>query len=231
MFKDQFVSAVIPAAGVGTRMKTKEKKQYIAVNGKEILAWTLQHLYESQVIDEFVIVVGEAELETIEHKVRSWLPTADIKVIVGGMTRDESVYEGLKSCHTASTYVFIHDGVRPFVQGRWLLEMLQQFDLEALDGIALGQPMTNTVKRVDGSGQIMAHVDRSNLWMIETPQLFRTREILMAHQSKTDLTEKITDDTQLLMAAGKRIKLMAHSGMNEKITTPAELELAKAFLK
>jgi 2-C-methyl-D-erythritol 4-phosphate cytidylyltransferase len=231
MYNGDYVSAVIPAAGVGTRMKTKAKKQYIVVNGKEILEWTLRHLAEEKVIDEFIVVVGEAECREAERKIKTWIPSEKVKVIAGGETRYESVKAGLSACAAMSAYVFIHDGVRPFVQGVWLKEMLQMLDFELLDGVAVGQPMINTVKRANQDGIIVEHVDRSDLWMIETPQLFRTPDIISAYQQSETDGVKITDDTQLMTAQGKKIKLMSHGGRNDKITTHAELALAEAFLK
>ncbi|MBS7528367.1 2-C-methyl-D-erythritol 4-phosphate cytidylyltransferase [Fusibacter paucivorans] len=231
MYNGEYVSAVIPAAGVGARMKTKEKKQYIVVNGKEILEWTLRHLAAEKVIDEFIVVVGAAEKCEVEHKVKRWMPSEKISVIAGGQTRYASVKAGLAVCSTMSTYVFIHDGVRPFVQGVWLTEMLHMLVIEALDGIAVGQQMVNTVKRANRDAMIIEHVDRSELWMIETPQLFRTADICNAYRQSETSLGKITDDTQLMTALGKRIKLLPHEGRNDKITTLAELTLAEAFLK
>jgi 2-C-methyl-D-erythritol 4-phosphate cytidylyltransferase len=224
------VSVVIPAAGMGTRMGLATKKQYIRVNGKEVLQWTLEGILACKDVNEIIVVAPLEECDILSKKVSEWFEDVPIIVVSGGESRDVSVYKGLKACSPDSKVVFIHDGVRPFVKGRWLTEMLQTLKSEPIDAVALGRPVTNTLKKLDNEQIIETHIDRSMLWEIETPQLFYTKDILAAHRMKTIASDVITDDTQLLSSAGKQVKLMMPDGVNFKITTLAELEIAEKIL-
>ena len=230
MYNNAYVSMVLPAAGSGMRMKRSEKKQYININGREVLEWTIYHLSMNNSIDEFIVVVGKEEIEIVSAKISKWFPKLNVHVIEGGCSRDESVYLGLLRCDVSSEYVFIHDAVRPFVQSDWLDNMLAVIERDGFQGVALGKPLADTLKRVSAEGVILDHVDRTDLWRIETPQLFKTKAIKEAHSKKDQIGVLITDDTQLISALGGNVKIIAHEGLNEKITTPEELALAYAFL-
>ena len=224
------VSVVIPAAGMGTRMGLVIKKQYICINGKEILQWTLEGILACKEVDEIIVVAPLEECDALSKRIVEWFVDAPIIVVSGGKSRDVSVYKGLKACSPHSQVVFIHDGVRPFVKGRWLTEMLVTLKTESIDAIALGRPVTNTLKKLDNEQMIETHIDRKMLWEIETPQLFYTKDILAAHRMKTIDSDVITDDTQLLSNVGKQVKLIMPDGVNFKITTPAELKIAEKLL-
>jgi len=224
------ISAIIPAAGLGTRMGLSVKKQYLCINEKEILQWTLEGVLSYDAIDEIIVVAPEDECDALSKRIRLWFDSEKIAVVPGGSSRDASVFNGLKACSAQSKVVFIHDGVRPFVKGKWLEQMLYTLKAEAVDAVALGRPVTNTLKRLGKEQWIEAHIDRNMLWEIETPQLFYTKDIVRAHMSKHQQGEAITDDTQLVSSIGKRVKLITPDGFNFKITTLAELELAEKLL-
>lgn len=212
-------------------MNTSTKKQFLRVNGKEILQWTLEAVCKNKHIDELILIVSEDEVKSVRDKVGIWLPEIEVKLVIGGQTRDDSVLKGLTACDQDSSIVFIHDGVRPYVQSSWIDDMLEALISSNFSGIALGKPLTDTIKKVLENGEIVGHVDRSDLWRIETPQMFYYQEILEAHQKKSDILEEITDDAQLMTVLGKRIKILAYEGINDKLTRPEELELAKLLLK
>lgn len=226
MKKHKSTTAVIATAGNGSRMKSKVAKQFIMLDGIPVLARTLCSFEKSPVIDQIVIVTGEHDIDAVYDIAKN----ADIKkltkVVRGGKTRQESIYNALKV--VKSERVLIHDGARPFVTQEQIAAVSDALDEN--DAAAPGIYVTDTIKSVDSS-YITGTVDRTSLVSIQTPQGFKTEIIKNAHASAREKNITATDDCALCENMGIKIKAVAGSRTNIKLTTPDDLILAKYLLK
>lgn len=223
-------TAIVLAAGQGKRMGTKVQKQYLEIDGKPVLYYSLHAFEESDLIDEIILVVGSGQKEYCEKEIVFKYDFQKVKVIVeGGAERYHSVWNGLQEVDEG--YVFIHDGARPFVNE----EILQRVYNEVVvhDACVVGMPVKDTIKIADENGFADVTPDRNLLWQIQTPQVFEGSLIKKAYKKlmQSD-TIKVTDDAMVLeQMLGGKVKLVRGSYENIKITTPEDLEIAENFLK
>lgn len=221
--------AIVLAAGKGTRMKSKVQKQYLLIQDKPVLYYSLNEFQKCPFIDEILLVTGEGEQEFCKREILMPYGFSKVtKVIPGGKERYLSVYEGLKAI-TDCTYVYIHDGARPFIDQ----EMLQR----AHDAVAkhfacaVGMPVKDTVKISDADGFAGHTPNRDLVWAIQTPQAFSYQLIRKAYDRiPKDREVNITDDAMVMETFGeKKVKLVCGSYKNIKITTPEDLLCAEVF--
>lgn len=233
MHKSYHVGAVIPAAGSGNRMNSPLKKQFLVLEGKEVLEWTLINLLNDSIIDEVIIVVPHEEVAETARKTTEWKKLYSFlqlfKVVPGGETRQASVNEGIRQLSPDIDIAVVHDGVRPFVEKNWLRENLDQ--LSEADAIVAATPAVDTVKMVDENQIVTNTLDRSTLWQIQTPQVFWKKTLEKAHQNAFETGFQGTDDAGLVERIGGRVKLCKSGRFNIKITTPEDLVFGEAIIK
>jgi len=218
--------AVIVAAGKGTRMGTRESKQYLALEGKPIIVHTLEVFSQIPWLQEIVLVTGREDVPRCQTWIQDYKLDKVTAVIPGGSERQQSVYEGIKQI--SSEWVMIHDGVRPFVTQE---EIESCRDAAIREGASvLGVPVKDTIKQVNGKGQIIGTPDRQSLWAVQTPQAFRLSDLRSAHESAAKDGFIGTDDAMLMERAGYPVTVVEGKYSNIKITTPEDLEYA-AFLQ
>ena len=223
--KRPVVSAIVAAAGSGTRMKTKNSKQLIEIEGMPVVAHALLALQKSSLIDEIVIVTRESDILIMSDIAKEFNITKVTHVIKGGDTRTESVKNGID--HAKGEYVVIHDGARPCVKTEHIDKTVQKaFETGAA---ALGCPVADTIKRVDENGFIKKTVDRNNLWQIQTPQVFEKSLILKAYEQGN--TDGATDDCMLLESIGVRVAMVEGDKSNIKVTLPGDLDIVSSVIK
>lgn len=223
-------SAIIVAAGKGTRMNMEINKQYIELEGKPVLARTLGEFQDCVQIDEIVLVVNEADILFCKKQIIEQYGLDKVKAIVaGGTERQKSVFNGLEAVRQDAEVVLIHDGARPFVS----LESIQNSISAAMEfgGSVVAVPVKDTIKMSDGNGFISQTIDRSSLWSIQTPQAFRLDLIMKAHQKAVEDEFQGTDDAVLLERLGYQLKLIMGGYDNIKITTKEDLLIAEAIIK
>lgn len=223
-------TAIVLAAGQGKRMGTKVQKQYLEVDGKPVLYYSLRAFEDSDLIDEIVLVVGANQKEYCEREIISKYHFQKVKAIVeGGMERYHSVSNGLQEVNEG--YVFIHDGARPFINE----EILRRIYEEVLvhKACVVGMPVKDTIKIADANGFAETTPDRNLLWQIQTPQVFKTSIIKEAYKKLMESdTIKVTDDAMVVeQMLGNKVKLVMGAYENIKITTPEDLKIAEIFLK
>lgn len=223
-------SAIILAAGVGKRMNSKIPKQYMELEGKPVLYYSLKTFQES-FIDQLILVAGAAELDFCRTEIVDRYGFDKVKAVVaGGKERYHSVYEGLKAVEKAD-YVFIHDGARPFVESAMLERAYTEVEKNKACVIAV--KAKDTVKIADKNGFVKTTPDRSLVWQVQTPQVFEYQAIKKAHEivmRQDDIV--ITDDAMVYEAAfGEPVKLVEGNYENIKITTPEDMEIASIFLR
>lgn len=223
--------AIILAGGRGNRMKSDVPKQYMEVNGKPILYYSIK-AFEESFIDEIILVVGEGDVEYCKTKIVERFGFKKIRQIVtGGKERFNSVYNGINALNEGS-YIFIHDGARPCVNEDILQRCLET--VIETKACVTAMPVKDTIKIVDDNGYAISTPDRSKLWQIQTPQVFSYEVIKNAYDSliASGMTDGITDDAMVVEMYGNTpVKMVEGSYDNIKVTTPNDIEILKAYFK
>lgn len=226
----QKYAAIVLAAGSGKRMNSKVHKQYLIIQDRPVLYYSLK-AFEDSAVDEIVLVVGKGEEKFCRKEIVDKYGISKVKAIVeGGKERYHSVFEGLKQT-SDSDYVLIHDGARPFVNQDIIRRCMQE--VQKYQACVVGMPVKDTIKIADEGGYAKQTPDRKNVWMIQTPQTFSYALIYEAYEEmlKTEDTA-ITDDAMVLeRIKGKKSKLIEGSYRNIKITTPEDLLIANVYLQ
>ena len=218
---------IIPAAGKGKRMGASLNKQYLKLKGRPLLTYTLE-LFLGLSPAQIVVVVSEGEKEIFQQHVLKPLNSPEVQVVVGGKTRQDSVYCGLKVLAETLKYVCIHDGARPLVSSQMVEEVF--WACQEVGGAAAGVPLKDTIKEIDCSGFVIHTPRREGLIAIQTPQIFCRNFILEAYEKAAEEGFYATDDTSLLEKYGKKVKIVPGSYDNLKITTSEDLLLAELIL-
>ena len=226
----QKYAAIVLAAGSGKRMNSKVHKQYLIIQDRPVLYYSLK-AFEDSAVDEIVLVVGKGEEEFCRREIVDKYGISKVKAIVeGGKERYHSVFEGLKQTSDAD-YVLIHDGARPFVNQDIIRRCMQE--VQKYQACVVGMPVKDTIKIADEEGYAKQTPDRKNVWMIQTPQTFSYALIYEAYEEMLKTEDAaITDDAMVLeRTKGKKSKLIEGSYRNIKITTPEDLLIANVYLQ
>ncbi|MCR5421638.1 MAG: 2-C-methyl-D-erythritol 4-phosphate cytidylyltransferase [Lachnospiraceae bacterium] len=228
-------AAIILAAGKGKRMNSDIAKQYLELDGKPVLYYSL-NVFQKSFIDEIVVVAAEEDREYVKEQIVVGYGISKVsQVVTGGKERYHSVMCGLRALNRCD-YVFIHDGARPFVDDEILARAL---DMARNKGTAVAaMPVKDTIKIIDDNGAAVQTPERSCVWQMQTPQVFLYNEIYSAYESMLKDEEelfkrgvKITDDAMVMEMYGKRkVYVSEGSYRNIKITTPEDMEIAKILL-
>lgn len=224
-------TAIVVAAGQGRRMGTQVQKQFLDLGeGKPVLYYSLACFQESTDIDDIILVTSREGMEFCKTEIVDKYDMDKVtKVIQGGRERRDSVREGLRQCE-GTDYVSIHDGARPFVT-----KEIMQRAMGAVRGYkacAVGVPVKDTVKLLDGEGFVSETPDRAYVWQVQTPQCFSYPLICKAHEIVRERPSKmVTDDAVAVELSGlAKVKMVMGAYSNLKITTPEDLEIARLFL-
>jgi len=222
--------AVIPAAGAGLRMGRATAKQFLEVDGKPILALTLEKFQACRAIDGIVLVAPPDDLELCKRTIIDRYGLTKVtSVIAGGERRQDSVRLGVEASGGEYGLIVIHDGVRPFIE----TGLIERAVLAAMKDRAIitGLPAKDTVKKADEGGFILETFERKTLWLVQTPQVFRYEDIIAAHRrALLEQWDDVTDDASLIEKMGIPVKIILGSEYNIKVTTPQDMELARYLL-
>jgi 2-C-methyl-D-erythritol 4-phosphate cytidylyltransferase len=222
------VSAIIVAAGKGIRMKGTMRKQYLDLSGRPVLAHSIMTFDSCGLVDEIFLVIPKEDVEYCQNKILSLLDLNNqINLVCGGAKRQDSVYNGLKAITKNTDTVVIHDGVRPFIQPDEIEECI--LVSKKYGACILGTPASDTLKRVDKSDIIETTLSRENIWLAQTPQVFRFDLILKAHETARRDGYVGTDDASLVERLGEDVKIINGGRFNIKITKKEDLAIAKAM--
>ena len=215
-------TAVVLAAGKGSRMGTKIQKQYLEICGKPVLYYSLAAFAASPIIDEIVLVTGEGKTDYCRKNIiEAYGITKVNKIVVGGKERYESVYKALREIEPEG-YVFIHDGARPYVTKQSIDDLVDC--LKTYDAGLLMVPCKDTIKEVK-EGIVVKTLKRETLMQAQTPQVFKSEDIKVAYQKAKDEGYVATDDSQLFERyIDKDIKAVLGDYSNLKITTQEDLK-------
>ncbi len=234
-------TAIILAAGSGKRMQSATPKQYLLLEDKPVLWYSLHAVEMSAIIDDCILVTSAEDIDYVKTEIIEKYNLEKVRAVVaGGSERYESVHNGLQAIATQipdTTYVFIHDGARPFLTERILKDTYEA--VVAYKACVAGMPVKDTIKISDESGFIAQSPNRNLVWAVQTPQVFERALVTKAYEElmaqAEELQEKgvnITDDTSVVeMFTGVSAKLVEASYENIKITTPEDLVVAASFLR
>ena len=224
-----YCSVIIVAAGKGKRMGTDIKKQYLELNGKEVLAHTIEKFQVCDEVDEIIIVTGQEEIEyCTDHIWKKYGFSKIKKIVAGGKERQDSVYKGLLGASGATEIILIHDGARPLVR---LEQIKASIETAAKEGACvIGVPIKDTVKICNKDQFIKETPSRDTLWGVQTPQTFKYDLIMRAYKEAFEKDLVATDDSMMVEALGYPVKIVQGRYDNIKITTPEDLVIAKSMM-
>lgn len=230
---EKFV-AIVLSAGTGSRMKSDIPKQYMELNGKPVIYYSLMAFQDSDV-ESIVLVAGKDDIEYCRKEIVEKYGITKVKAIVaGGAERYDSVFEGLKAAGNCD-YVMIHDGARPVLDANIVRRAWQ--GVVEHRACVVGMPVKDTIKIVNEEGQAVSTPDRKTLWQIQTPQVFEYELIYKAYnqvisEMRTGKNINITDDAMIIeYASDVKVHMVEGSYTNIKITTPEDISVAEIFLK
>jgi 2-C-methyl-D-erythritol 4-phosphate cytidylyltransferase len=223
------VVAVIVGAGEGKRFGPNGRKQFAKVNGKPLIAYTIEPFEKSEVVDDIVLVVPRESTDWVKEEIIDPLGFKKVRsVVAGGESRQQSVLNGLKALSSETEKVIIHDAVRPLVGEPIIKRVL---DAAKKTGAAItAVPAKDTVKEVE-SGDVIGTLDRRLIWLAQTPQCFGYDIIMEAHRQATSENFEATDDAELVEKYGSKVMVAVGSYANLKVTSPEDLPLLEYFLR
>lgn len=224
-------TAIILAAGQGKRMNSSVQKQFLVLQGKPLLYYSLECFQKSEEIDDIILVTGKECIDFCKKEIIGLYGFTKVSAVVsGGKERYDSVYAGLCACKNTD-YVFIHDGARPFVTEE-ILKRTKEAVLK-FQACVVGMPSKDTVKIADENGMVEETPKRSRVWSIQTPQAFSYDLIKKAHEcARAHCMDEITDDAMVIEAYTQvPVRLVKGSYENIKITTPDDLLVAEKNLE
>ena len=224
--KNTTCSVVVVAAGSSVRMG--EDKLFMDLEGKPVLAWTLQAIDGCDFVDEIVLVAREDRLEDAAKLCRDYDGKEGRKVIIGGKNRSESALAGVSAVDREAKLILIHDGARPLVTEDIIYDAMHTAAMFKCAAPAI--PVTDTVKETEGD-QVVRTPDRSHLAAVQTPQAFLAEVIKGALTAAVKSGKEYTDDCAAAEAMGFPVRLSKGSRENIKITGPMDLQIASAVIR
>ncbi|HEV7395461.1 MAG TPA: 2-C-methyl-D-erythritol 4-phosphate cytidylyltransferase [Pyrinomonadaceae bacterium] len=220
--------AIVVAAGHGSRMGGELAKQFLELRGVPILIHAIRAFEESETIQEIIAVVPATHSANFVALASEYGLRKLSKVIPGGITRSESVFNGLQAVRGATAeIVAVHDGVRPFVTADEINRTVAA--AQQHEAAILVAPVTDTIKQIE-DGRVVGSLNRASLRRALTPQCFRYSLLRRAYESVDVHDPDLTDESMLVERLGVKIMTVAGSPKNIKITTPHDLIIAGALL-
>lgn len=221
---------VIAAAGSGKRMGSKVNKQYMLLDDKPILAYSLDVFEAFGLVDDIIIVAHPREIEYCEKEVVEKFGYTKVRrVIPGGEQRQDSVWAGLKALDHTTCFVAVHDGARPLLTNSLIRELLKE--AEEWGAAIPGVRVRDTIKMVDRDSFVGQTLDRTSVVAVQTPQIFNYSELKRAYEFAYEEDFIATDDASLFEKYIGRVKVVPGNYNNLKITTPEDLIIAEGLLK
>ena len=223
------VTAIFPAAGASKRMGGGVNKNLIELCGEPILIRTLKTFSQVERVNFLIVVVAAHEVETVEKLLRGTEGLKSWLVTTGGSERQYSIANGLKLLPDDAEIILVHDAARPLVSARTINNVIDA--AEKFGGAIAAVPVKDTIKVVDAEGFVKSTPPRSGLVAVQTPQGFKREILLQAYARASEENFLGTDDASLVERLGVKIKIVAGSYENIKVTTPEDINVAETFLR
>jgi 2-C-methyl-D-erythritol 4-phosphate cytidylyltransferase len=222
-------AVILPAAGRSSRFRDKEKKPFATLDGRAVWLRSAELFVTREDVCQCIIIVAPADQELFRRRYGANLAFMNVQIADGGTERFDSVANALALVKPEADFVAVHDAVRPCLTEEMINAVFGQ--AEKTGAALLAVPVSDTVKRVDAQQRVQATLPRQGLWLAQTPQVFRREWLVAAYADRAKLGKDVTDDAQLVEAAGHPVQVVEGSLSNLKITTKGDLHLAEAVLK
>jgi len=229
------VTAILPAAGLGTRMGADTPKQFLALDGVPVLLFTLRRLAACAAITDFIIATRAEEVDSVTASVKAEKLGLPVRVVRGGDSRQDSVASALAVAAPETDLILVHDAVRPLVTVGQIERVIAE--ASACDAAILGIPAMDTVKEVKRASLpndvalITATIPRERVVLAQTPQVFRAALLLEAFAQARQDGVTASDEASLVERIGRDVHVVVGSERNLKITRPGDMELAEFYLR
>jgi 2-C-methyl-D-erythritol 4-phosphate cytidylyltransferase len=223
------VSAIIVAAGKGTRMGPNVDKLWLEVAGRPVVAHTWKQFNDASCIDDIVLVVRDGLQDEFNKLAAQFKFQKKFKLVPGGAERQDSVWNGLEAVPAGTEIVAIQDAARPCTTAELIAAAVTA--ARETGAAVVAQPVTDTIKETADGRTISRTVDRSKLWSVQTPQTFRVDVIRRAIAAARQKGLILTDDTAACELIGQAVRLVPGKAPNPKVTVPADLPFVENLLK
>lgn len=228
------IVAILPAAGMGTRMGADSPKQFRLLDGVPVVVFTLRRLAASPLISRFLIATREDEIEALNQRIAAERLSRPFRVLPGGDTRQESVAKALAEVPHDAELVLVHDAVRPLVTREQVERVIEE--ARRCRAAILGIPAMDTVKEVkraslpEDVALITATIPRERIVLAQTPQVFEAGLLREAFARADGDGFTASDEAALVERLGQNVHVVLGSERNLKITRPGDLEIAEFYL-
>jgi 2-C-methyl-D-erythritol 4-phosphate cytidylyltransferase len=228
------VTAIVPAAGLGTRMGAELPKQFRELDGMPLVIFTLRRLAACAEITEFLIPTRPDEVASLQEKIAKAVPGRSVRVVAGGDTRQQSVANALAHAQPSTEIVLVHDAVRPFINPDRVERVMAE--ARSRGAAILGIPAIDTVKEVkraslpEDMALISDTIPRERIVLAQTPQVFWYALLREAFRKAEEDGVTASDEAALVERLGKDVFVVLGSERNFKITRPADMDLARFYL-
>jgi 2-C-methyl-D-erythritol 4-phosphate cytidylyltransferase len=223
------ISAIIVAAGKGTRMGANVDKLWLEVAGRPVIAHTWKQFNDALCVDEIILVVRDGMQSHFVELAEKFHFQKKFQIVIGGAERQDSVWNGLNALSPKTEIVAIQDAARPCT-GADLIAATIAAARETGAAVA-AQPVTDTIKETADGKIVSRTVDRSKLWSVQTPQTFRVEVIRRAISAAREKNLILTDDTAACELIGQPVQLVKSATPNPKVTVPADLPFIENLLR
>ena len=222
-------AAIIVAAGSGKRFGSETPKQFLEIDGKPLIIYTLERFQSCREIDQIILVLPSSETSHFLKLISKYNISKLTTIAAGGKTRAESVWNGFRKINTPQIkIVAVHDGARPLVSAAEITTCILK--AEETGAAILAAPVTDTIKEIK-DGKIIATIDRNKLRRALTPQCFRYQILKKAFENIDKLSDSATDESFLVEQLGNEVSAVEGSTKNIKVTNKEDLILVKKLLK
>jgi len=222
-------SAIIVAAGKGTRMGASIDKLFLPLAGRPVVAHTWQRFNDAACIDEIILVVRDGMQSVFAELATQYRFKKEFQLVIGGKERQDSVWNGLEALSPNAAIVAIQDGARPITREKIIDATI--FAAREMGAAVAAQRVTDTIKESKDGTTISRHLERGQLWSVQTPQTFRIEVIRRALTAVREKQLHVTDDTAACELIGQPVKLIENMSPNPKVTAPGDLPYIELLLK
>src|SRR5262245_59691397 len=224
-------TAIVLAAGAGRRVGGTTPKTFLPIAGRPLVLRTVDRMFSARTVGDVIVVVAAGELERCQSMLRvdDALRGRPWRLQTGGATRQQSAKRGLEKLGADTDIVIIHDGARPSVSAS-LIDRSVEAASEKV-AVVVGVAARDTIKVVGPDGRIQSTPERSSLWEIQTPQVFRRDLIVTAHEQAEKDGSQVTDDAMVVERTGTPVFVLEGERTNLKITVPEDVWLAEMLIR
>ncbi len=221
-------TGIILVAGNSTRYRKNINKNFEILGTKMVFEYSLDAFNENANINNIIIVAKKEESNIIENIIKNKILNKNIKIVIGGNSRIESVCNALNQ--TTSDLVIIQDGARPLIKQSFINNLLETILLDNVSGVSVAVKSKDTIKITNNNNFVLSTTNRKASWIVQTPQCFN-RKILADCYKKLSNIDSITDDCTILENNNYKVKLIEGDYTNIKITTPEDIYIVSNFIK